>query len=399
MAHNFGKIESFSGRNDDWELYVERLEIYFTANDLAEIPLAQDGSNAGLVQKRAEKRRAILLSAIGAETYSLLRNLVAPQKPSDISYTDLVSALKNHYQPTCSVTVERYKFHTRSKKPSESVPEFVSELKKLADKCAFGETLNDMLKDRLVAGINDEKIQKRLLVEPELTFEKAYNISVSQELASKDVHVLHSPHFVTSNSSVHKISSASKNMQFSKQNSKPSKDSSSKKCFRCNDTSHLAPKCRFINAKCRFCGKIGHIERACLSKKKRQNAKGGKQEHANMVDNTPESGIDDFSSLFCVNSTGSASPFEVNVLVDKVPLTFQLDTGAGVSLINKSDFIKSFGNVPLSLSSTKLRSYSGDKITVVGEKLVNVSIGDQSANLTLLIVEGNGPPLLGRTWL
>ncbi|KXJ06273.1 hypothetical protein AC249_AIPGENE3586, partial [Exaiptasia diaphana] len=131
MAH-YSKIESFTGKKDNWELYVERLEIYFAANDLDEIPPAEDGSNANAVKRRADKRRAILLSVIGQETYSLLRNLVSPAKPTDKSYNDLVSALKNHYEPTCSVTVERYKFHTRTRKPNESVPEYVSELKKLA---------------------------------------------------------------------------------------------------------------------------------------------------------------------------------------------------------------------------------------------------------------------------
>lgn len=54
----------------------------------------------------------------------------------------------------------------------------------------------------------------------------------------------------------------------------------------------------------------------------------------------------------------------------------------------------------------KLHFYTGNKITAVGEKLVNVVMGDQGAQirvqrseLTLIVVEGEGPPLLGSTWL
>ena len=45
-------------------------------------------------------------------------------------------------------------------------------LRESAQTCEFGESLIDMLKDRLVCGVNEGGIQKRLLMEQELTFEK-----------------------------------------------------------------------------------------------------------------------------------------------------------------------------------------------------------------------------------
>ena len=38
-----------------------------------------------------------------------------------------------------------------------------------------------MLRDRLVSGVNNEKIQRRLLSESELTFKKAFEIALSLE--------------------------------------------------------------------------------------------------------------------------------------------------------------------------------------------------------------------------
>ena len=65
-----GAVAMFDPSQDDWCEYIERLEHYFTANDIAS----------------SEKRRAILLNAVGAATYRLIRTLVAPAKVSEISF-------------------------------------------------------------------------------------------------------------------------------------------------------------------------------------------------------------------------------------------------------------------------------------------------------------------------
>ena len=64
-----GKLEQFHMGQDDWELYEERLQQYFVANDI----------------KETEKKRAILLSSCGQSTYKVIRNLVAPRKPESVT--------------------------------------------------------------------------------------------------------------------------------------------------------------------------------------------------------------------------------------------------------------------------------------------------------------------------
>ena len=104
---SFGKIEQFSGQNDEWEVYIERLEQYLEANDLAPIIAAEDNSNAAAVESRSNKRRAILLSLIGNSTYSLLRNLCSPDKPSVKTYKQLTDLLQKHFAPIPSEIVQR----------------------------------------------------------------------------------------------------------------------------------------------------------------------------------------------------------------------------------------------------------------------------------------------------
>ena len=66
----------------------------------------------------------------------------------------------------------------------------MAELRRLSEHCAFDVSLDDMLRDRLVCGVRDTRVQRRLLSEPNLTFKKAFEICQSAEVAEKNAREL-----------------------------------------------------------------------------------------------------------------------------------------------------------------------------------------------------------------
>ena len=118
---------------------------------------------------RRRQKRAIFLSVIGVSTYKLLSSLLALAKPGEKSHTFLIDKLSKHFTPAPSKIVERFKFHTRFRKPGESITAFVSELCSLAKSCNFRDTMETMLRDHIACGINDTIIQHCLLSEKEWT--------------------------------------------------------------------------------------------------------------------------------------------------------------------------------------------------------------------------------------
>ena len=112
----------------------------------------------------ATKKKAILITSIGSSNHSLLRSIIAPAKLSDKSYSDLVKIFKDHFSPAPSEIVQRFKFNSCMRKPEESVATFLANLRAASEYCEFGDSLEKMLRDRLVYGINDRTIQKWLLV-------------------------------------------------------------------------------------------------------------------------------------------------------------------------------------------------------------------------------------------
>ena len=61
----------------------------------------------------------------------------------------------------------------------------MAKLRRLATHCNFEAYLDQALRDRLVRGLLNDAIQRSLLVEPELTLEKALRIAQSMEAAGK----------------------------------------------------------------------------------------------------------------------------------------------------------------------------------------------------------------------
>ena len=108
-----GKIEQYDPEQEEWPQYVERLEQFFEANDLTG-------------DAKADKRWATFLSVIGPAPYKLLRSLLAPVKPKEKKYDELVTKLTEHYSPTPSEVMQHFCFNSRSRQAGESVAAYVA---------------------------------------------------------------------------------------------------------------------------------------------------------------------------------------------------------------------------------------------------------------------------------
>ena len=175
-----------------------------------------------------------------------------PSKVTDIAYGTLLEKINKHFNTCPSVIIERYKFHSRIQQPGESITAFVAELRKLTEFCGFGDTVNKMLRDRFVAGLNNTRIQHHLLAETTLTFTKAQEIAQAMELAERDVQSIQAD----SQTPVHKIVTPPVvNNDRSTQSlaQPPSGGQTSRQCYRCGGK-HSANSCYFKNALCHSCG-------------------------------------------------------------------------------------------------------------------------------------------------
>ena len=81
--------------------------------------------------------------------------------------------------------MQRVKFYQRSRGPNETVAQFVAALLEIAEHCEYKDNLQEMIRDRLVCGINHDGIHKRLLTEKDLPYAKALEIALAVETGEK----------------------------------------------------------------------------------------------------------------------------------------------------------------------------------------------------------------------
>lgn len=77
----------------------------------------------------------------------------------------------------------------------------------------------------------------------------------------------------------------------------------------------------------------------------------------------------------------------------------EVDTGSGFSLISRKTWKKHFPSAELARSNLGLRTYTSQPVKVLGQMSVEVSYGSYEGTLTLHVVGGSCPSLLGRDWL
>ncbi|UYV80580.1 hypothetical protein LAZ67_19000797 [Cordylochernes scorpioides] len=363
---SFGNIENFDpSKPEKWTTYVERMILFFLANGIEKIT----------------QKKAIFLTLIGPETYALARSLAAPKDLAHVNYEEIVNILTGHFCPRPNLIVQRYHFNKHNQ-GNEPIATYIAELRRLSENCEFVD-LDDRLRDRLVCGLKKESLVKRLLSEKDLTFEKAMDIALCDESASANASVL-----METTPDVNILKKANKGEPFYFKSKQPEFNRIAKGlnkkiiCIRCKGN-HLPHVCKFRNSKCFKCEKIGHLQKACLTRVK----KFGYLNRSNSD-----------TYLHCLGTESLSNPFYIMVKLDNHDVAMLIDSGSAYSLLNKETFLKYWRVTQLEKSEVLLKTWSSSNVKILGKLFVKAKVTNGFKKLSILVADGLGPNILGRQW-
>lgn len=213
------KLNKFDPNYDDITIYQRKLQDFFDENNMIE----------------NKKKTAIFLTVVGKETYSLLRQILAPELPSTKTIEDLCGKLKDHVKQQTVDIFERYKFYVRKQHDGESIADYINDLRKLSAHCDFRSFLSEALRDKFICGLNNANIRERMMAHKQLSLETAVEFAKNLEITENEI------------MRAEKLARITRRIE----------------CYRCNSEHHLASECRFRDTVCYKCNTKGHLGKMC----------------------------------------------------------------------------------------------------------------------------------------
>ncbi|XP_065185812.1 uncharacterized protein K02A2.6-like [Sycon ciliatum] len=418
-----------------WTKWVRAFDYYLTGKDIT----------------NKKRSKALLLHFAGLEVQDLFEDLSDPddslppdqRTQNDNEFLKCKRTLQAHFGAPANPTYERHVFRQLTRRQGESTVQYCTKLRQQARLCSFeneGQTA-EAIRDQIVATVDSSELKKKLLSEPALTLPRALEMCRIWEDAQSQSEGMSSNTSTSSGTGYTGSSSMLVNAVHHRDQSHrqagrggfvQSSRGQSRKCGGCGDQWHeKRESCPAWGKSCRKCRKPNHFAKVCRSQ---QSSTGGS---VHMVGQSQEvhgtspvdpalapsysasagtgasvasgpttaspysSGLDEYYSLYRTQSDKDrVDPCCCTLQLCKQPVVFEIDTGAAVTVMSENEFHRLASKVNLSLDTSdlpKLRTYSGGILNVVGRFSASATHASRkSAELSIVVVQGNGPNLLGQ---
>lgn len=262
-----GELVLNNDRELNFDRFLSRWKPYYILSRLSEEPV--------------EYQTALLLYTVGADAAKVVLNSAKCQ--ADKSLKSILEILKQYCVGERNIVHERYRFNTRVQQPGEQFDAFYSELRSLADRCAYDYLAandgqlpaDEMLRDRIILGVTNDAVRKKLISQGnKLTLADAVKVCRSYEVTST---VMKSVSKGESIDAVRKTSNSNrgKNLHATRRETNTTKSHApefkrttpqGQKCTRCGRGPHAKKDCPAKDAECRTCKRKGHYAACCRTK-------------------------------------------------------------------------------------------------------------------------------------
>ena len=388
------KIQLQSGNlSKEWKQWRQVWEAYEEVTDLR--------------NKTSRLRVATFITCIGKEALEVHNGLPFQSEDEKTDINKVLELWQNHCLGKTNIIYERYKFNNRSQEQAESIDTYITSLRALAETCEFGALKEDLLRDRIVCGVRDKGIRRKLLQESGLTLSKCVDICRANEATTAQLKDMTPGQTIEQEANAVNQKEDGKKPKAPKDSGKGSKNQLSADCKFCGRKhERKRDKCPAYGQTFSACGKANHFAAKCLKNapsgsKKKRFQRPGKKVH--QLDDSTELAYSSEEEILSVSLDHTANTVDMSKFKSKIfahmeiadeLVKMQVDSGASCNVLPKKFLPK---DSKIQKTDLKLTTYSKTNLKLLGVAKVSLCNpkNKKKYRVEFAVIDEDYTPLLG----
>ncbi|XP_055525274.1 uncharacterized protein K02A2.6-like isoform X2 [Wyeomyia smithii] len=336
--------------------------------------------------------------------------------PNMTGYDEVKAKLNEFFLPKENSTYERHLLRQMQQKAGENIDAFTIRLRVQAERCGFGDRLDENIKDQIIQNCQSTALRRELLKRGDVSLEEVLSTAkIFETVAQQEKSFTNGDGMKPPVSEVNKVDltpSSSKRMRFAGPNNF--------ECHRCGYLGHLArdDSCPARGKTCSKCFGKNHFAKKCRTrhptkpksypKSERSgneqtptvSSKSNENENSHTVKHIADDSVNDYAE-YIFNVTSCDSNAEMQCEIGGVSVSAVIDSGSKYNLLSQSNWEQLKGNKVVVLNQRReapmeFKAYGGQSLPLIGAFNAILKVGTANTVAENYVVEGNGKILIGR---
>ena len=330
-----------------WKTWIKRFHTFIKAANIS----------------NKTQQRALLLYQAGPEVQDIFETLADTGRDDDLDAA--IKSLTEYFAPAQNTNFEIFRFRQAKQQPQETLENFHTRLRKLAQTCSFPkDSVDNEIKQQIIQGCSSSSLQKYALKTKDVKLQdilvKGKTDEISKEQAKEIEKQSTEPTEKLQAMKIEhkKYKPSRRGTTHQQRNSANTPARKPATCFNCGfDYPHRDKPCPAQGKTCSYCKKQNHFTRCCKSRLKNQQ----NREKVNTVKDDTSSDDSSEEFVYCMDKTKAHSKkLEAKLTINGQEVLFLIDTGASVNILDEKSFEKiniTGKPVVLKMSNTKIFAY------------------------------------------
>ena len=361
---------------EEWEKWIKRFDRYLIAAAITD----------------DVKKVNTLIYCMGSQAEDALLGLNISTDDMK-KYQTVKDKFDSHFIVKRNYIFERAKFNKRCQLETEPIETFLAELYNMVENCNYGPMKEELLRDRIVVGISDNKLSERLQLDADLTLKKTVDQVRTTAMVHKQSLLLREPPIAQTDAVKYSQKHQMQKKKWSKDylGNGNKKTVQNNKCQRCGKSpNHNRESCPAKGAKCTKCSKIGHWWRMCRSDRSAVHE----------IELGEADDVEDPLFLGSISTTDegsiNANDWTIELSVNDKPLIFKVDTGADVTVISMNDYKTIAPEMTMNKPDRVLLAANTKPLNVKGFINCKITSSVKASDEKIYVVQNLKTPLLGK---